>query len=139
MDRTSHRDLFLKTSKALFILILIPSLVLLFLGPLLFGFVFGDVWEVSGHYAQIFMLFYVLRFIFSPQSTLLISSGRLKTELIFNISFFIFQILSVIIGYEIGDYIYSFIFMSFTGFIHFLILGRILFKSSIQLDNEKSN
>lgn len=139
MDRTSHRDLFLKTSKALFILILIPSFVLLFSGPLLFGFVFGDVWEVSGHYAQIFMLFYVLRFIFSPQSTLLISSGRLKTELIFNVSFFVFQILSVIIGYEIGDYIYSFIFMSFTGFVHFLILGRILFKSSIQLDNEKSN
>jgi len=105
----------------------------------LFGFVFGDVWEVSGHYAQIFMLFYVLRFIFSPQSTLLISSGRLKTELIFNVSFFVFQILSVIIGYEIGDYIYSFIFMSFTGFVHFLILGRILLKSSIQLDNEKIN
>ena len=120
-------------------MILAPALVLLFAGPLLFGFVFGDIWEVSGYYAQIFILFYVLRFIFSPQSTLLISSGKLKTELIFNFSFFIFQILSVIIGYEIGDYIYSFIFMSSTGFVHFLILGRILYKSSIQLDNEKSN
>ena len=139
IERSSHKVLFVKTSKALFAMILAPALVLLFAGPLLFGFVFGDIWEVSGYYAQIFILFYVLRFIFSPQSTLLISSGRLKTELIFNFSFFIFQILSVIIGYEIGDYIYSFIFMSSTGFVHFLILGRILYKSSIQLDNEKSN
>lgn len=139
VEKISHANLFIKTSKALFIMILIPSLLLLFAGPSLFGFVFGDIWEDSGYYAQIFILFYVLRFIFSPQSTLLISSGRFKTELIFNVSFFIFQILSVIIGYYMGNYEYSFIFMSVTGFLHFLFLGRILLKASIQLDNEKIN
>ena len=138
-NQLSYKNLFVKTSKALFLLILLPAFMLLFAGPFLFGFVFGDVWENAGYYAQIFILFYVVRFIFSPQSTLLISSGRLKTELLFNCSFFFFQILSVLIGYKIGNYEYSFIFMSSTGFIHFLVLGRILLKSSIQMDNEKNN
>ena len=137
-EKSSHRNLFVKTSKALFVLILIPALALLFAGPQLFGFIFGKTWVISGYYAQIFILFYVLRFVFSPQSTLLISSGRLKTELVFNLSFFFFQILSVIVGYKMGDYEYSFIFMAVTGFLHFLILGKILLRCSIQLDNEKS-
>ena len=136
-EQINHQLMFKKTSLALLFIILIPEFILLGFGPFLFGFLFGELWHEAGYYAQIFIVFYMVRFIFSSQSTLLISARRLKTELFFNISFFFFQISSVLLGYIMGSYEYSFIFMSSTGFLHFLILGRILFKSSIQLDHEK--
>ncbi len=133
----NHQSLFKKTSTALFLIIIAPAILLLLFGPDLFEFAFGEIWYQAGFYAQIFIFFYVVRFIFSSQSTLLISARRLKTELIFNFSFFFFQIISVFIGYQMGNYEYSFIFMSITGFLHFLILGKILWSCSIQMDNEK--
>ena len=79
----------------------------------------------------------MIRFVFSSQSTLLISSGKLKTELIFNVSFFLLQIISVITGYLIGNHEYSFMLMSLTGTLQFIFLGKILLNSCILMDSEK--
>lgn len=133
----TNKNIFVKTSKALFLIILLPTLIILLFGPILFKIFFGEIWETAGYYAQIFILFYMIRFIFSTQSTLLISSGKLKTELIFNISFFLLQVMSVIAGYLMGSHQYSFMLMSVTGTIQFIFLGKILLNSSILMDSEK--
>ena len=133
----TNKNIFIRTSKALFLIILLPTLIILLFGPILFKIVFGQIWEIAGYYAQIFILFYMIRFVFSSQSTLLISSGKLKTELIFNVSFFLLQIISVITGYLIGNHEYSFMLMSLTGTLQFIFLGKILLNSCILMDSEK--
>ena len=138
-EKNNQLNLFIKTSKGLFVLIIIPAIILLFAGPFLFKFIFGAEWEDAGIIAQIFILFYIVRFVFSSQSTLLISNKKLKTELLFNVVFFISQISCVILGYKMGNYFYSFIFMSVAGFIQFSILGLILYNSSKLINDKKNN
>ena len=56
--KLSHKNLFIKTSKALFIIIFLPALVLVFFGPQLFNYVFGSEWTEAGVFAQIFIFYY---------------------------------------------------------------------------------
>jgi len=138
-EKNNQIDLFIKTTKGLFLLIVFPSLVLCFTGPFLFKFIFGAEWENAGILAQIFIVFYVVRFVFSSQSTLLISNRKLKTELLFNIIFFITQVACVILGYKMGNYYYSFIFMSVAGFLQFSVLGLLLYNSCKLINDKKIN
>lgn len=69
--RQNPEDLLLRSNNLLKKLILmgvLPLIVLVAFGPLLFGFVFGDEWSESGNYAQIIAFLVFFRFIFSPIS-----------------------------------------------------------------------
>ena len=60
------RDIYIKTLKSLAVISLGPTLVLMFLSPFLFRFVFGKEWVVSGYYAAIMFVMFFFRFIASP-------------------------------------------------------------------------
>jgi O-antigen/teichoic acid export membrane protein len=54
--------------KKLFLMGLAPLVLLVFFGPSLFAFVFGEEWTDSGRYAQIIAFLVFFRFIFTPIS-----------------------------------------------------------------------
>ncbi len=120
------RKLFLKTSKYLLLLGIIPSLIVLFFGGYLFKVVFGLEWEYAGVLAQIFIVYYLIRLIFASQNTILISANKLTTEMLFNFIFFITQISSVYIGYKYYSLETVFILMAISGAIQFGVLGLLL-------------
>lgn len=69
--RKNPEELLLRSTNLLKKLIymgIIPLIVLVFLGPWLFGFVFGEEWTESGKYAQIIAFLVFFRFIFTPIS-----------------------------------------------------------------------
>lgn len=113
-----------RTTTNLFVIIFIPMTILLLFGNQLFAFIFGEEWRISGIIAQIMAPFFLIRFIFSCQSTVLMIKRKLNFELKFNMYFFISQVLSVIIGYFLlSNYFAVFFLMSLSGFICFLYLG----------------
>ena len=67
--RKNPEELLLRSTNLLKKLIymgIIPLIVLVFFGPWLFGFVFGEEWTESGEYAQIIAFLVFFRFIFTP-------------------------------------------------------------------------
>lgn len=121
-----------KTTRGLFFISILPFLLILFLGEHLFAIVFGEEWRTAGYMAQIMVPFYTLRFIFSPQSTVITVKRLLKLAKRFNFFFFLGQFVSLMVGYYIWDnWLYSILLMSVCGIIAFLFLGYIIKINSI--------
>jgi O-antigen/teichoic acid export membrane protein len=77
--------LFLKTTRTLFLLSIVPFTVLFFFGEPIFAFVFGKEWATSGAYASIMIPWLMLNFLLSPISSLPMILGRQKEALIIGI------------------------------------------------------
>lgn len=63
----------------------IPTIVLLFWGPAIFKFVFGNKWLTAGIFAQILSIWYFMLFVSGPLSNLLIILRKQDKALIFQI------------------------------------------------------
>lgn len=129
-DNKDNNALFKGTSIRLFAVIVVPMLILFFFGGDIFAFVFGPEWHEAGELVRLFVFYYLIRFIFSAQSTLLTVKRMLGTEAIFNVILFIVQMGSLYLGYITGGYEYSFLFMGISGFIMYAVLGLILYRLS---------
>lgn len=127
-EKKNNISLFQKTSIQLFAIIVIPMVVLFFFGSDLFAFVFGEEWREAGELVRLFVFYYMIRFVFSAQSTLLIIRRNLGTEAIFNAVLFVTQMGSLYFGYITGGYYHSFLYMAISGFVMYIVLGIILFK-----------
>jgi O-antigen/teichoic acid export membrane protein len=77
------------TFKALSLLGLGPALVLLFLSPELFAWVFGPSWRPAGELAQILAPLCFLNFIASPLSYVFFVTGRQKVDLMWQVALFL--------------------------------------------------
>lgn len=82
------RDAYRYTFKALALLGLGPSLVLLLFSPQLFAWVFGENWRPAGEMAQILAPLYFLNFIASPLSYVFFVAGKQKVDLLWQIGLF---------------------------------------------------
>ncbi|MES2324794.1 MAG: lipopolysaccharide biosynthesis protein [Pseudomonadota bacterium] len=82
------RDAYRYTFKALALLGLGPSLVLLLFSPQLFAWVFGENWRAAGELAQILAPLYFLNFIASPLSYVFFVAGKQKIDLLWQIGLF---------------------------------------------------
>lgn len=71
---------------------------IVFVGPDVFGLVFGQQWSKAGHIAQILSPMILIWSAASPLSTLLIVGNRLKESLIFTTIELILKILPILIG-----------------------------------------
>ena len=78
-------SIFKKTAKILLLIGIAPTLVLLFFGPSLFGYVFGEKWVEAGIYAQIFAPMYLLQLIVSPLTYVYFIKERMGEDLIIHI------------------------------------------------------
>jgi O-antigen/teichoic acid export membrane protein len=89
-----HDSLSIKNDmrNVLFVLIaviILEIVVILFFGPLLFGFVFGEKYELSGVFSQILIFSFVLNFIGSTFSSVFITFGKIKLNSAWQVMYFI--------------------------------------------------
>lgn len=89
-DTAGHcREAYRATFRALLLLAVGPSLVLLLFSPQLFGWLFGPAWRPAGELAQILAPLYFLNFLASPLSYVFFVAGRQRTELLWQVALFV--------------------------------------------------
>jgi O-antigen/teichoic acid export membrane protein len=89
LDFQTHgncRDAYRYTFKALALLGIGPSLVLLLFSPQLFAWIFGEQWRAAGDMAQILAPLYFLNFIASPLSYVFFVTGKQKMDLAWQVA-----------------------------------------------------
>lgn len=86
------RDAYRYTFKALVLLGIGPSLVLLLFSPSLFAFAFGENWRPAGELAQILAPLYFLNFIASPLSYVFFVAGKQKIDLVWQVALFVMTV-----------------------------------------------
>ncbi|TQE87715.1 lipopolysaccharide biosynthesis protein [Ureibacillus terrenus] len=125
------KDLCKKIFRKLFIIGLIPLLILILLGPLLFSIFFGQNWYEAGVYSRILAFLVFTRFIFTPFGRIFSVFQRQKSEFILDF----FRVILVLLVFWIANY-YSFnsyytislyvLAMSVIYFLTFLIVNKVL-------------
>ncbi len=91
LDFRAHgncRDAYVYTFKALCLLGIGPSLVLLLFSPQLFAWVFGNNWRAAGELAQILAPLTFLSFIASPLSYVFAVAGKQRLDLVWQVALF---------------------------------------------------
>jgi O-antigen/teichoic acid export membrane protein len=78
----------LKTLSGLSFLAVPGILVMIFWSEMLFGFVFGAQWTVSGKIAGILVFSYAIKFVVSPLSSVLVALERLQLLAVWRILYF---------------------------------------------------
>jgi O-antigen/teichoic acid export membrane protein len=69
IGKNKHNEIYKLTIsivKRLFIVSVGPFIALLFFGPMLFQFVFGEIWKEAGSYASILAIYLLSQFVYSP-------------------------------------------------------------------------
>ncbi|MGC5324935.1 oligosaccharide flippase family protein [Brevibacillus sp. SYSU BS000544] len=122
-------ELVKKTTKILTVIISIPLTILFIFAEDLFVLVFGESWLEAGVIVKIMIPFFIVRFIFSCQSTLLMVKRRMDYEVKFNAVFMVSQVLSLVLGlFLFQEYIYAFSLMACSGFVIYLVNIIMLFR-----------
>jgi len=124
------RDMVEKPLKPLIFLVYFPTILLILIGPELFGAVFGLNWMESGNYARYMALWMSIGFISSPISTLFTIFQEQRFTLFFNIFQMVFRIIALLIGGILGDALISIILFSIVGCISNTIALLYLLKLS---------
>ena len=121
-------DIFNSTLKKL-VIIGIPSFTLLFfIVEDLFAFVFGEEWRVAGEYAKIIMPLFLVKFISSTLSGVLIIFERQKNELLINLFLIITSIGLIFYIENFNDFLSFFTFFMSLNYIIFLLYYNRLAK-----------
>ena len=81
----SCKKSFLKTSWILFLISSLPVIIIGFLAPTIFGFIFGEKWIQAGVFAQLLIPMVFLKLIVSPVSYVFYIYKKLKEDFIMHI------------------------------------------------------
>jgi teichuronic acid exporter len=98
----SARPILKKTFYALLIISIIPVLIILFFGPQLFSFFFGETWYEAGLVSQVLMPYFCFQLIVSPLTYLYFIANRLKENLIIHIYIFLSTYMIFHFGFLLG-------------------------------------
>lgn len=79
------KRLYLKIIRNLLFLGIVPCMVLIFWAPILFPFIFGNEWYLSGKISQYLAIMYLIQFITVPTSQLLTIMENQETQLLWDI------------------------------------------------------
>ena len=112
-------------------------LILFFIAPWLFQFVFGEEWRESGLYARCLIPWILMLFINKPANSIIQAFQKFKFLTIYNITVLILRILSVALGYYLYDsVIVSLILFSLVGFLSNLIFISYSYKFVVIYDKK---
>jgi O-antigen/teichoic acid export membrane protein len=103
--------------KPLLFLSFFPMVVLLLIGPALFGIVFGGAWTEAGNYARYLSVWMFVNFIASPISSLLSVFQKQKFGLILNIVTILLRAIGLMIGALMGDAVLAIMLFSAVGVV----------------------
>jgi len=96
----SCRKIFEKTTKALFLLGIIPFTLIFLIVPPLVPFIFGDIWAPAGEYIRIFSIMYFSTFVFGPTSYIVYIVNKQNFAIIFNG----IKLISILLAFSLGFY-----------------------------------
>lgn len=96
------KPFYLKTARRLFLLGLAPSLVLTLTGAPLFAWAFGEEWRAAGLYAQILAPMFLIQFVVSSLSQILIVLQRQNIQLVWDVARLVALTLALIGASELG-------------------------------------
>lgn len=91
--------IFLASLKRLLLFAFIPMLPILFLGPTIFSFVFGEEWRAAGEVAVVISFLMFFQTIYLPLSSTVVLRGWLLLDSVWNL----IRVLSVIIVFFVCD------------------------------------
>lgn len=126
----SCRRIYKKIFLLLFSIGIFPLLIVTIWGQSIFSFIFGEEWKEAGLYAQILAPLALFRLISSPLSYLFIIKEKLELDLLIQFIFFIFIVISLIIGCFYKDIYLLVSLLSLSGCIFYLIQIIISFRLS---------
>jgi O-antigen/teichoic acid export membrane protein len=86
------REVYRYTFKALSLVGLGPSLILLLFAPQLFSWVFGETWREAGELVRIMAPLCFLNFIASPLSYVFVVAGKQKIDLVWQVALFVMTV-----------------------------------------------
>ncbi|AXT61836.1 translocase [Aquimarina sp. AD10] len=119
------KDIFIKTLKTLMLLSIFPTILLFFLSPFIFGFIFGKEWSMAGEFAQIFSILFFFKFTASPLSYMFNIAEKQHYDMFWQIGLLIFAVISFVIGIHYNDIK--------TALISFVISYSLLYMLNIYL------
>jgi O-antigen/teichoic acid export membrane protein len=99
--------LYKKTTFTLICLSIIPFIVLFIFAPELFSFVFGEKWLTSGEFTRALCLMYMLSFVSMPTSWIFVIAEKQKLDLLWQLMFLLFTVISLVIGYLLDNINYA--------------------------------
>jgi O-antigen/teichoic acid export membrane protein len=139
-DPERVKNLTKKLLKRVFIIGSIPTIILIFFGPFLFSFVFGENWKLAGEFSRIISIAVLSKLVFTPISNVFLIYEKYRASLFLNI----FRMSSIFLLFLLADYfkykvtttliIYT-IIQSFVFFMTFLISQIIINK---EIDKKSS-
>lgn len=98
--KNSCFEVFVKTTKTLFFIGIIPFSVLFIISPYVVPFILGENWKEAGVFIQIFSIMYFLRFIISPVSHVIYIVNKQN----YNVIFQGINLLTTVISFGLGLY-----------------------------------
>jgi O-antigen/teichoic acid export membrane protein len=110
-----------RTIKPLIFLCFFPTLLLVLIGPQLFGVVFGSAWLEAGNYARYLSVWMFIVLIDAPMSTLFVIFQKQKLNLVLNIVQMGARIVGLMIGAMLGNALLAIILFALAGIITNLI------------------
>lgn len=130
----SIRSIFRSTTMGLAKLGIIPFLLIGIFAPLIFTWVFGVEWRMSGIYAQIIVLWSFLGYINPPSTASLYILGLQKFSLKYESLMLIFRILSIFIGYILfkDDIVCVILYASVGVFFNLVLITYIYKKTGVR-------
>lgn len=121
---------FKDTFIALFLSSLIPTVILFFAAPSLFGFFFGEEWSVSGDYTRYLLIMFCFQFSVSPLSYTLFIRQRQHYDLFWQIGLLIFTSIGMFIGFYFKSADYAIIGFSISYAIMYLVYLKMIYDAS---------
>lgn len=91
-----------KTLKLLFQLSIVPFSILTFFGPVIFQFVFGSQWLVSGELVQLLAPFLFVVFLISPVTYIPLIYNEHNKSFYFELALFLVRLIAIIVGAKLG-------------------------------------
>lgn len=122
------KQFMLKIWLSMALLGILPALVVVLYGEVIFGFIFGEVWKESGKIASVLIVMYYARFISSPTSSAMLTLRMEKLSFIFGVSSFIYIPVSLLLGYYLGDIYIGFSLLVVCETIQIFIYNMIVWR-----------
>jgi O-antigen/teichoic acid export membrane protein len=117
IDVVRHR--YIKVSKILGFVSLIPILLVSLYGAELFSFVLGKQWYESGQMAEWLIFSSMMYFVFSPTTSILLVLGKQKVLLIFSVIQLAYRLGIALISHDVMEYIRWLVMCEFINVILF--------------------
>lgn len=122
------------TYSVLSLLITMPCLMFVVVGPDLFAFVFGESWRLSGQYAQFMAVQIYSNFVASPLATIMSALEKENEFFIFNVILIVSRLLVIFYGASQQDAMLTVaLFCCVSGVCYFGLLVRAVVLSKIGL------